>query len=114
MSFIRYSHVVIVMIYKSLTYLMVRRLTLVYLAIFPLVSVLWARNLFLGSIAISRALTNRPQSSQAPSAKTKEAKKLFKHKCVKCHGSDGTGNTTYGQIIGATNLTDSEWQERVD
>ena len=96
------------MIFKSVTDLTVR-LSLVYLAMFALTSVLFA-----GPIAISQGLTNRPQSSQGFPAKTKEAKKLFKQKCVKCHGSDGTGITTQGQIIGATNLTDPEWQERVD
>ena len=99
---------------KSVTYFMVRRLALVYPGFFPLVLVLWARNLFVGSIAMSRVLTNRPQNSQVLPAKAKEAKKLFKQRCLKCHGSDGTGNTTYGQIVGATNLTDPEWQERVD
>jgi len=63
---------------------------------------------------MSQVLTNRPQNSQVPPGKTKEAKKLFKQRCVKCHGSDGTGNTTRGQIVGATNLTDPEWQQRVD
>lgn len=46
-------------------------------------------------------------------ARTKEAKRVFKQKCAKCHGQDGGGNN-YGQIIGATNLTDPEWQQRVD
>lgn len=43
-------------------------------------------------------------TSQKAPLKTKEAKRLFKQKCAKCHGQDG----------GATNLTDPEWQERVD
>ena len=47
-------------------------------------------------------------------AKAKEGRKIFKQKCVKCHGSDGTGNTAFGQIVGATDLTDREWQKRVD
>ena len=47
-------------------------------------------------------------------AKAKEAKKLYKQKCVKCHGADGAGDTTKGQILGATDFTDSEWQERVE
>lgn len=53
------------------------------------------------------------QRSQSSSQAKKEAKRLFKQKCAKCHGQDGAGNN-YGQIIGATNLTDPEWQERVD
>ena len=85
-----------------------------YRAILPLVLVLLAGNLFIRPIVMSQVLTNRPQSSQVSPAKTKEAKKLFKQSCVKCHGSDGTGNTTRGQIVGATNFTDAEWEQRVD
>jgi cbb3-type cytochrome c oxidase subunit III len=58
-------------------------------------------------------VANGFQRPQMPSAKAKEAKRVFKQKCSKCHGQDGAGST-YGQIVGATNLTDSEWQERVD
>lgn len=54
------------------------------------------------------------QNAQVTPVKAKEAKRLFKQRCSKCHGPDGTGNTTSGQVIGATNLTDPEWQERVD
>lgn len=64
-------------------------------------------------IGASEAVANRSQRSQASPAKAKEAKRLFKQKCSKCHGQDGAGNN-YGQIIGATNLTDPEWHERVD
>jgi mono/diheme cytochrome c family protein len=53
------------------------------------------------------------QTQMSP-AKEKAAKKLFSQKCVKCHGSDGAGKTIFGQIAGATDLTDSKWQDRVD
>src|SRR5712664_1919103 len=46
--------------------------------------------------------------------KGKDTKKLFKQNCVKCHGADGAGETTFGQIVGAADFTDSEWQKRVD
>jgi cbb3-type cytochrome c oxidase subunit III len=64
--------------------------------------------LFIGYIAMSQNVVNK-----IPAAKTKEAKRLFKQKCVKCHGQDGAGNN-YGQVVGATNLTDPDWQQRVD
>jgi cbb3-type cytochrome c oxidase subunit III len=53
------------------------------------------------------------QTQMSP-AKAKAAKKLFGQKCVKCHGSDGMGKTIFGQIAGATDLTDSKWQDKVD
>ena len=74
--------------------------------------VLLVASLLLG-YAMSQAVASRSQRSQAPPAKTKEAKRLFKQKCSKCHGQDGAGNN-YGQIIGTTNLTNPEWQERAD
>jgi len=77
-----------------------------------LIMVLLAGTLLIG-YAVSQAVAHRFQRSQVSPAKAKEAKRLFKQKCVKCHGQDGAGNN-YGQIIGATNLTDPEWQQRVD
>lgn len=53
------------------------------------------------------------QTQMSP-AKTKAAKKVFSQRCVKCHGSDGAGKTVFGQIAGATDLTDAAWQDRVD
>ena len=73
--------------------------SLTYLAILPLFIVLF--------------VSNAPQRSQTPAAKAKEAKRVFKQKCTKCHGQDGAGSN-YGAIVGATNLTDPEWQQRVD
>jgi len=69
--------------------------------------------LLITSVGVGPAFAMRLPHSQSSAAKTKEARKLFKQKCAKCHGSDGAGNTTYGQIVGATDLTDPEWQKRV-
>ena len=76
----------------------------------PLVMVLLAGTLL---ISVSQAAANSFQRAQVSPAKAKEAKRLFKQRCAKCHGQDGAGNN-YGQIIGATNLTDPEWHQRVD
>src|SRR2546430_2404914 len=54
--------------------------------------------------------SNRPAK---PSAKSKETKALFRQQCVKCHGADGRGKTVDGEIAGAQDLTDKDWQERV-
>jgi len=91
---------------------MVRLMALFSPFIRPLVMVLLAGALLIG-YAVSQAVAGRFQRSQVSPAKAKEAKRLFKQKCAKCHGQDGAGSN-YGQIIGVTNLTDPEWQDRAD
>jgi mono/diheme cytochrome c family protein len=69
---------------------------------------------FISLIVMAQRSPNPHPNTRPPAAKDKVAKKLFKQSCVKCHGADGAGETTQGQILGATDFTDSEWQERVD
>lgn len=68
----------------------------------------------LGLFVRGQTSPNTHQDKRTLSAKGKDAKKLFRQSCVKCHGADGTGETAFGQIVGAADFTDSEWQERVD
>lgn len=84
-----------------------------YQVILRSVIVLLAGNLII-DLGMSQLVTNTFQSSQVSAVSAKETKRVFKQRCVKCHGPNGTGNTTDGQIVGATNLTDPEWQQRVD
>jgi cbb3-type cytochrome c oxidase subunit III len=49
-----------------------------------------------------------------PATKVKSAKTLFKQHCIRCHGADGRGETVAGEIAGAQDFTDSEWQNRVE
>jgi mono/diheme cytochrome c family protein len=34
---------------------------------------------------------------------------LFKQNCAKCHGDDGSGDTSMGRIFGPPDFTDSGW-----
>jgi mono/diheme cytochrome c family protein len=38
-----------------------------------------------------------------------ETKHLFKEKCARCHGDDGRGNTTLGEILDPPDFTDKNW-----
>jgi mono/diheme cytochrome c family protein len=55
--------------------------------------------------------TNRPA---VPAKKTKEIRALFKQYCAKCHGTNGRGQTAEGEIAGAQDFTDPDWQIRVE
>lgn len=68
----------------------------------------------IGLIVMGQTSPNTHQPERMTPAKAREAKRLFKQNCIKCHGADGAGETTAGQIVGAADFTDSEWQERVD
>lgn len=68
---------------------------------------------FIALIPMAQASSDTHQA-RVLVAKAKDAKKLYKQKCVKCHGTDGAGYTPQGEVLGATNFSDSEWQERVE
>jgi len=57
---------------------------------------------------------NKNRATAISANKAREAKALFKQNCVKCHGVDGRGETTKGEIVGAQDFTDSKWQKRVE
>ena len=54
--------------------------------------------------------TNRP----AVPANKKPAVKVFKQHCAKCHGTDGRGRTVEGEIAGAQDFTNQDWQQRAE
>jgi mono/diheme cytochrome c family protein len=59
----------------------------------------------------SQPKTSRPA---VPAKKTKEIRALFKQYCAKCHGTNGRGQTAEGEIAGAQDFTDPDWQNRVE
>jgi mono/diheme cytochrome c family protein len=38
-----------------------------------------------------------------------EAKTLFNERCARCHGADGRGETTLGDMLGVPDFTDEKW-----
>ncbi|HEX3559592.1 MAG TPA: c-type cytochrome [Pyrinomonadaceae bacterium] len=39
-------------------------------------------------------------------------REVFAANCARCHGGDGLGHTTMGEMTEAPNLTDAAWQSR--
>jgi mono/diheme cytochrome c family protein len=50
------------------------------------------------------AATVSPSADKAVSTET-----LYKQKCSKCHGADGSGDTSLGRIFGTPDFTDAGW-----
>lgn len=58
--------------------------------------------------------SNRDVQTQMRPIRNKEARKLFKQHCAKCHGADGAGETVQGKIAGAPDFTDPQWHEQFE
>ena len=43
-----------------------------------------------------------------------DAAQLFNKNCAKCHGKDGRAKGFKAKVVGARNLTDGQWQDRVE
>jgi mono/diheme cytochrome c family protein len=73
--------------------------------ILVVIGILSAVNLLtLDQAACDRTYANSTSAGAAPPVET-----LFKQKCVKCHGADGSGDTSLGRIFGTPDFTDSGW-----
>ena len=51
----------------------------------------------------------RDHAYSAPAVAAASTETLFKQKCSKCHGADGSGDTSLGRIFGTPDFTDSGW-----
>jgi cytochrome c6 len=61
-------------------------------------------SLTLGQAARHHSYTSLPSPDKPPSTET-----LYKQKCSKCHGADGSGETSLGRIFGSPDFTDPGW-----
>ena len=61
-------------------------------------------------LAVSSLTLNQRAHAVAPSAvAAAPAETLYKQKCSKCHGADGSGETSMGRIFNAPDFTDGGW-----
>ena len=70
--------------------------------------VLCAIVLSFSSFAAVVAASGEPESKK--SKRPADGRTVYANNCARCHGGDGTGQTTMGQMTEAPNLTDSAWQ----
>jgi mono/diheme cytochrome c family protein len=61
----------------------------------------------LNQAAGDHSATVAPSAGVAPSTET-----LYKQKCSKCHGADGSGDTSLGKVFGAPDFTDPSWRAK--
>lgn len=79
---------------------------IVILAVFVLA---W-QLLFASGVEASLQANTEPTEPGSPSATTSaRAKSLFRERCSRCHGVDGRGKTTLGEIVEAPDFTDAAW-----
>jgi cytochrome c oxidase cbb3-type subunit 3 len=53
------------------------------------------------------AASGEPESKKAKQPVS--GRTVYANNCARCHGGDGTGQTTMGQMTEAPNLTDAGW-----
>ena len=62
------------------------------------------------SLTLNQAARDRVNAVPSPAAASTET--LYKQKCSKCHGADGSGDTSLGRVYGAPDFTDSGWRSK--
>ena len=74
-------------------------------------SILIAAGIFLAVnfLTAGQAALNHSYSVSPPADKPPSTETLYKQKCSKCHGADGSGETSLGRIFGTPDFTDPGW-----
>jgi len=74
-----------------------------------------SRRVMFGAVAVLLVfLFVIPHSNSAQSGKSDDSQKLYDQNCAKCHGPDGSGNTTIGKAVGAKDLRSGEAKKLKD
>ncbi len=58
---------------------------------------------------ISSSASAAAQTSKPSLQSRKRVDDLYNQNCARCHGPDGRGDTTMGQVFNSPNLTDPNW-----
>jgi mono/diheme cytochrome c family protein len=61
------------------------------------------------TLTLNQAARDRNVTSSPPAGAALSTEALFKQKCTKCHGADGSGDTSLGRIFGTPDFTDGGW-----
>lgn len=56
------------------------------------------------------AASVEPESKEPRQSAAERGRAVYANNCARCHGGDGTSQTTMGQMTEAPNLTDAAWQ----
>jgi len=56
------------------------------------------------------ARSGEPDSKNPRQSAADRGRAVYANNCARCHGGDGTSQTTMGRMTEAPNLTDADWQ----
>lgn len=56
------------------------------------------------------AASGEPDSKKPKPSAAERGRAVYANNCARCHGGDGTSQTTMGRMTEAPNLTDAAWQ----
>jgi len=74
---------------------------------------LFAAGIFLAANSLAQNQAARDHvATVSPAAAAASTETLYKQKCSKCHGADGSGDTSLGRVYGAPDFTDSGWRAK--
>lgn len=74
-----------------------------------LVLVFVAILLTVNALTLTPAARLHPNGAWSSAAAAPSTEALYKQKCSKCHGGDGSGDTSLGRIFNAPDFTDGGW-----